>query len=328
MFLARWLIFLFIGLPIQLIIYTLYPIIYLVWMIFFYKPIYHKDVPVHQQITDPNIGRATIYNGALLDNVDDHGAFSMYGFIQKEGLELLQVDGSLIRKRNADGTLNRWQVSGDVAVSWFFANELADRKASDEVVTKVADTYIKNLGTLSYDDTAQGYVSSRCSNFGINIALDSDFAKLSQPAAGPQYYTTAAVLAGAYNKGLKYKVLFWAHWLLMGGWYWAWAPMVYYKETDWYYVRDITMKSLYVQLQTFGPRWWITTPMKFINDKITSHQNDLFNAMMDREPGPLPLAMDSFFSQQPDASSNITDRMSAYIPAAIRKIKAETKWED
>lgn len=326
--LLPWLMFLFIGLPIQGMVYLLYPIIYLVWAAAIYRPIHSKQEPTHQYNLPPNVGTSTIYGGALLDNADNHGALSMYGFIQKEGLELLQVDGSLIRKRNADGSMDRSAVSGDVVVSWFFANELATRKASDDVIKSVADTYIKNLGTLSYDEVAQGYVSARCSNFGVNIAIDSDFLKLSQPAAGPQFYTTSAVLAGSYHLGFKYKAIFWAHWFLMGGWYWAWAPMIYPDQESWWYVRDITMKALYVQLQVFGPRWWITKPMKFINDKITTHNNDLFNAMMDREIGPLPEAMDSFFSQKDDASSVESDRMSAYIPDAIRKIKSETKWED
>lgn len=328
MFLIRWLMFLLVGLPIQGLVYLLYPIVYLGWVLFAYKPVFNKEIPTHEFNLPVGTGTATKLGGILLDNPDDHGALSMYGFIQKEGLEALQVDGSLVRAVNKNGTHNRWAVSGDVVVSWFFANELANRKASDAIVRSVADTYIKNLGTLSYDQVADGYVSARCSNFGVNIASDSEFLKLSQPAAGPQYYTNAAVLAGAYNQGFKYKVLFWAHWVVMGGWYWAWAPMIYAKESDWYYVRDITMKALYVQLQTFGPRWWITEPMKFINDKITSHENDLFNAMMKRKPGPLPSAMNSFFSQYSDASSTLNDRMSAHIPAAINKIYAETKWED
>lgn len=324
---AKWLIFLTIGLLFQAVVYILYPLVYILWAMLIYKPIFSKEMPDHQFVLSPGAGTATIYNGSLLDNRDNHGAFSMYGFIQKEGLELLQVDGSLIRKLEVDGSMDREAVSGDVTVAWFFANELAQRKASDEVIKKVADTYIKNLGTLSYDNVAQGYVSARCSNFGINIALDSDFLNLSQPAAGPQYYTTAAVLAGAYNQGFKYKALFWAHWVVMGGWYWAWAPMIYPDQQSWWYVRDITMKALYVQLQVFGPRWWITKPMEFINDKITTHENDLFNAMMGREIGPLPEAMDSFFSQQSDASSRENDRMSAYIPEAIRQIKRETKYK-
>lgn len=324
----RWLLFLFVGLPVQGIIYLIYPFIYALWLALVFRPVHHKEQPSHEIIYDPNIGRATIYNGALLDNADDHGAFSMYRFIQKEGLELLQKDGSLIRKLRPDGSMDREYVSGDVTVAWFFANELADRKASDAVIKNVVDTYVKNLGTLSYDKTAQGYVSARCSNFGVNQALDSDFLKLSQPATGPQYYTTAAVLASAYNFGFKYKAMFWAHWLLMGGWYWAWAPVIYPDQNTWLYTRDITMKSLYVQLQVFGPRWWIKKPMEFINDKIATHENDLFNAMMGREIGPLPTSMNSFFSQYGDASSYLNDRMSAYIPDAIRKIKRETKYKD
>lgn len=327
----RWLLFYLVGLPIQGLIYLIYPLVYVLWLALVFRPTNNKIAPQHEAISDPNVGRATVHNGMLLDNADDHGAFSMYGFVQKEGLELLQKDGSLIRKLNPDGSMNREYVSGDVTVAWFFANELADRKASDQVVKNVVDIYVKNLGTLSYDATAQGYVSARCSNFGVNQALDSDFMKLSQPATGPQYYTTAAVLASAYNLGFKYKAMFWAHWLVMGGWYWAWAPVIYPDQNTWLYARDITMKSLYVQLQVFGPRWWIKKPMEFINDKISTHKNDLFDAMMGREIGPLPIAMNPFFSQRSDASSDETDmsgRMSAYIPDAIRKIKRETKYKD
>jgi hypothetical protein len=328
MFILKWLVFLTAGLAFQGLVYVVYPVVYAAWVLFIHKPITSKQKPKHQFNLTPGVGTATIFNGALLDGVDDHGAFAMYGFIQKEGLELLQEDGSLIRKRNADGSMNRNSVSGDTVVSWFFANELADRKASDSVIKSVADTYMKNLGTLSYDEFGQGYVSARCANFGVNIgAYDSDFLSLTQPATGPQYYTTAAVLAGAYNQGFKYKTLFWAHWVLMGGWYWAWAPTLYLKQDELVYPRDITMKALYVQLQVFGPRWWITKPMQFINDKITTHENDLWNAMMGREVGPLPEAMNSFFSQYADASSYENDRMSAHIPDAIRKIQRETKYK-
>lgn len=327
MFLLKWFLFLSVGLPLQQVVYLAYPVIYVVWSLFIHESVEQKQLPNHNFNIDPSVGAATIYNGSLLDNSDDHGAFSMYGFIQKEGLELLQVDGSLIRKRNADGTLNRWAVSGDTVVSWFFANTLATRKASDEVLKNVVDTYMKNLGTLSYDETGQGYVSSRCSNFGINYAPDSEALGITQPAAGPQFYTTSAVLASAYHLGFKYKAMFWTHWVVMGGWYWAWAPIVTPDQEKWSYVKDISMKALYVHLQVFGPRWWITKPMNFINNKLTTHENDLFNAMMKRPVGPLPTAMNSFFSQYADATSYENDRMSAHIPAAIKKIQSETKWE-
>jgi hypothetical protein len=328
--LLRWLLFMFVGLPAQLAMLLLYPVAYVVWHIFILKKVPIKNNPIHQ-IVDESYSRRTHHNGALLDNADDHGAFTMYGFLQKEGLELLQIDGNLLRKIRLDGTINREAVSGDVVVAWFFANELANIKASDEVLKNVADSYIKNLGTLSFDTTAQGYVSARCSNFGINEAKDSDFLKLSQPAAGPQFYTNSAVFAGVYNKGFKYKALFWAHWLLMGGWYWAWAPILYPNQTDLWYVRDITMKSLYVHLQVFGPKWWITKPMEFITDKTSTHKNDLFYAMMGREIGNLPAVMNPFFSQREDASSTDSDmsgRNSAYIADAIRKIKRETRFNE
>lgn len=325
----QWLLFTFIGLPVQFAVYILYPFIYAAWFVLVFKPSTYKQQPMHEAVYNPLAGRALSHNGALLDNEDDHGAFTMYGFIQQEGLELLQKDGSLLRRLEKDGSMNRWAVSGDVVVAWFFANTLAERPASEKVLKSVVDTYINNLGTLSKDEHGE-YVSSRCANFGVNYAKDSEFLKLTQPATGPQYYTTAAVLASAYHLGFKYKALFWAHWALMGGWYWAWAPTLYPEQGSLSYTRDITMKSLYVQLQVFGPRWWITKPMQFINDKISTHQNDLFDAMMGREVGELPTAMNPFFSQREDASSTDSDmsgRMSAYIADAIKKIQKETKYK-
>lgn len=325
----KWLIFLFIGLPIQSVMQAIYPIIYVVWSLFLHKESPVKLKPTHDFSLIPPAGTETYLNDSLLKNVDDHGAFSQYGFIQKEGLELLQQDGSFIRDRYADGTMNRQNVSGDAVVAWVFANQLADRKASDEIIKLVTDNYIKNLGTLSYDQYGQGYVSARCSNFGVNTANDADFLKLSQPAFGPQFYTTSAVLAMAYHLGFKYKFLFWAHWLVMGGWYWAFAPIIA-PDNSLYYVRDITMKSLYVHLQVFGPQWWVTKPMVYITDKISTHENDLFYAMLGRDINQLPQVMNPFFSQREDASSSENDmsgRLSAYIPDAIRKIKRETRFK-
>ena len=54
----------------------------------------------------------------------------------------------------------------------------------------------------------------------------------------------------------------------------------------------------------------------------------LFNAMMNRPVGELPEIMSAFFSQRSDASSVYDDRMSAYIPEAIRKIKRETRFKE
>lgn len=327
--LIRWLLFLSIGIVGQVLTYLIYPIMYVFWLLLVFKPTFLKEKPEHNFAVDPKAGSETIFNGALLNNKDDHGAFTMYGYIQKEGLELLQVDGNLIRKLYPDGSMNRKHVSGDVVVAWFFANELADRKASDEVLLKVVDTYISNLGTLSFDEVAQGYVSARCSNFGINEAKDSQFLKISQPAAGPQFYTNSAVLASAYNKGFKYKVAFWTHWVLMGGWYWAAAPILYTDNKPLWYARDITMKSLYIHLQVFGPRWWIKRPMEFITDGISTHENDLFYAMMGREINPLPDSMDAFFSQRGDSTSEFEEGdMSPYVPEAIRKIQKQTRFNE
>lgn len=324
MFILRWFIFLTIGLLGQIAIYFLYPLLCLYWAIFVYDPIEKKLEPIHDYSVSTDY--KTIANGHLLDNEDTHGALTQYGFIQKEGLELLQVDGALLRKYHDNQKPNQDSVSGDVVIAWFFANLLADRKVSDETLKKVVDHYIKNLGTTSNDSYGKGYVSDRSSNFGINYSPDSEAFGLTLPAFGPQYYTTASVLASAYHLGFKYKALFWTHFVVMGGWYWAWIPMLYPDYDTWWYVRDNTMKSLYIQLQVFGPKWWITKPMKFINDKTLLFNNDLFDAMMKRPISDLPESMDAFFSQRADASSTKTSNTSPYIPKAIRKIQEETKY--
>ena len=326
--LIRWVLFLTIGLLGQLVVYLLYPLVVLFWALTIYKPVEYKPFALHDFNVPVVLGNKTLADGKLLDNADNHGAFSQYGFIQKEGLELLQKDGALLRKYHESKLTEQDVVSGDVVIAWFFANTLADRKVSDEVLKKVADHYIQNLGMTSKDNEyGRGYVSNRCANFGINYAPDSDFFSITQPAVGPQYYTNAAVLASAYHLGFKYKALYWTHFVVMGGWYWAWVPFIYPDHDSWWYVRDMTMKALYVQLQVFGPKWWITRPMEFINDKTTLVQNDLFNAMMSRPVGPLPKVMDSFFSQKADGRSALSDRMSAYIPGAIFKIQKETKYK-
>ena len=101
----KWLLFSTVGLLFQAVVYLLYPVAYLAWSLFVYKPIFYKDIPDHQFNLAPGTGTQTMHNGALLVNNDNHGALSQYGFVQREGLELLQKDGSLIRKLNPDGSI-------------------------------------------------------------------------------------------------------------------------------------------------------------------------------------------------------------------------------
>jgi hypothetical protein len=323
--LVRWLIFLLFGYPFQLLVMALYPLVHLYWRLFVFQYVANKPDPVHADIPVA-LGLATRNDGIFLNNDDNHGAFTMYNFIQESGYQkLFDSNGNFLRRYNEDNTENLDFVSGDVVSAFGFANQFY--KADDDIIRKAIKNYLKNLGTCSTTDSNNGWVSTRCNNFGVNYCPDSDAYGIGQPMAGPQFYTTSALLALGYHLGWQYKALFWAHWLLLGGWYWAFSPVLYTKDNGLWYVRDITMKNLYTHAQVFGPKWWIVRPMKFINEKISTHHNQLFDAMFGKTPQNLPQCMHAFFSQNEDASSTgIGDgRVSAYIPDAMRRMAQETK---
>jgi hypothetical protein len=326
----RWLIFLFIGLPFQGIVYVLYPLLWVWWRLFIFRKV-DKISPVHWE-PDFEIGRSTRLGGKLLANDDDHGALTQYGFIGAEGLKLLlDSEGNFARAVGDDGSLNLKRVSGDCVVAWAFAYILMpeeQQKAAYDAAKRAAWNYLKYLGTRSWDEISKGDVSNRCNNFGINWCPDSDTLKLGQPMAGPQFYTSSCLFAIASKDSWFWKIVFWVHWLVMGGWYWAFWPSLYPKDGLWY-IRDIIMKSLWVHREIFGDRWWIRLPMKLINETVPA-RNDLFEAMLGNPPGPMPEVMHAFFSQEKNASSSQALyqrelRASSYIKSAVWNIWLKAK---
>lgn len=323
--LTRWLIFLLVGLPFQLLVYALYPLVWCYWRLFVFKKV-DKSSPVHW-MPDFEVGIKTRLEGALLDNDDDHGALTQYGFIGPAGMIwLMDSQGNFARAVNADNSLNMQRVSGDCVAAWAFAYvqmSEEDQKATYHAAKKAAWNYLKYLGTRSWDEKNKGDVSNRCNNFGINWCPDSDFVKLGQPAAGPQFYTSSCLFAVASKDSLFWKLVFWSHWLVMGGWYWAFWPAIYPKDGLWY-IRDVTMKMLWVHRAIFGNVWWVRLPMKLINETVPV-RNDLFEAMLGSKPSDMPEVMHAFFSQEKSASSSkalyeSNLRASVYIKAAINKI--------
>jgi hypothetical protein len=327
--LIRWLAFLAVGLPFQLVVYILYPILWLFWRLFIFKKV-EKTKPNHWE-PDFEVGRATKLGGLLLDNDDDHGAFTQYGFVGPEGLKLLlDGEGNFARAVSEDLKLNMRMVSGDCVVAWCFAYSLVPAEQRDQkIIEKAAWNYLKYLGSRSWDEINQGDVSNCCSNFGINYCPDGQILRLAQPAAGPQFYTSSSLFALASRNSSFFKFVFWFHWLLMGGWYWAWWPAIYPKDGLWY-TRDITMKALWVHREIFGDRWWIRIPMKKINESVPV-RNDLFEAMLGNEPDKMHDVMHAFFSQEKTAESSKKlferepTRASAYIKDAVWKIYWKAK---
>jgi len=95
--LTRWIIFIFIGYPFQLLVFIIYPLIHLYWRLFIYEKIDQQKMPAHEEVSLERYPVKRRLNNLLLDNTDDHGAFTMYGDIDTQGLGLLQVMGTLIR---------------------------------------------------------------------------------------------------------------------------------------------------------------------------------------------------------------------------------------
>lgn len=332
--LIRWLFFVFIGLPTQMGMYVLYPIVWAYWRLFIYKELTGDFQVASHESVNPEIGKDSDSNGLLI-NPDDHGALSMYGALDcLDGSFEALTDGrgNLVRKRTIDprfvnDVLNQNNVSGDVVISWMFAYTAPNVTVKPKfTLLEVAKSYLKNLGILSFDEINKGDVSNRCNNFGINYCPDSEVIKLGQPAAGPQFYTSSAVFALASQHSVLFKIVFWAHWILMGGWFWCWMPIVFSKTNRLWYVQDMSMKALYVHKTVFGDRWWIRKPMETIAFDFSRTRNDLWFAMHGIKPVyTLPESMDSFFSQREDCTSRLTDRMNGYLGRSIDALAEQAR---
>jgi len=322
---VRWTLFIFIGLPFQLLVFIIYPFLWVYWRLCIYEEVYpqkeapHQDVPVEVKM------RA---NGWLLDNADDHGAFTMYGAIKERGLELLNLNGDFMRRFDDHGDHNLKKVSGDVVVAWCFAatHKGLNLKRLEWTIRSAAWNYLKHLGTRSYDEKNNGWVSNRCNNLGINFCPDSDLFKIGQPMGGPQFYTNSCLFALASLFSYRWKLVFWIHWILLGGWFWMWFPIIYTKSKPVHYTRDITMKALWVHKFVFGDQFWISLPMWTITTRLSTHENPLFRAMYGWIPGNITPAMNAFFSQRHDAGSiYVKNDMNPVLGRAIMDLYQQSK---
>ncbi len=216
--LIRWMTFIFIGYPFQILFNIIYPFLHLYWRLFIYKKFTEQKLPQHESVSLTDYPIMRRINMRLLDNTDDHGAFTMYGAIDAMGLGLLQLMGNVIRRYDDHGKFNQKQVSGDVLVAWCFAatHHKVNLNNLEHTIRMMAWTYLKNLGVCSYDSKNRGWVSNRCNNFGINYCPDSDVVGLGQPMAGPQFYTSSALFALASTFSVKWKIVFWLHFIFMG----------------------------------------------------------------------------------------------------------------
>lgn len=324
---TRWVLFLTVGIFFQIITVPLYVLAYLYYLLFIrktYKPEEQIVEVNHYTIldNDPRLPKFD-YNNQILVNTDNHNMLTQYTIatpISFYNFVSLDKDGFLNFTRNSKGDLT--EVSGDCVISFCFAAVVNNNYKSKKVQTlikRLAKTYLTFLGTRSFDSRNKGTVSNRCNNFGVNYCPDG-FAYLGQPMLGPQFYTSSCLFALASYNSRFWKVVFWIHWTLMGGWFWALMPAIY-LEDRWWYIKDMVMKSLFVHKVIFGNRWWIMLPMKLTNE-TNQYKNALFCAMLkqDYPYNTLPNFMSRFWSQNKKAVSENDDVFMTNVKETLIKL--------
>ncbi len=330
---VRWMLFFIVGLPMQALTMLLYPFFYLYWAIKVLPEIKKYALKINEHTDYPdNPAYSRIRDLYFHDNDDTHNAltqyplFHMHPELGQKGLELLvSPDGAFLRRYMA-GVSEGSKTSGDCVVAWCFAYSLLPpvfrpRKA----LRRAAWHYLRNLGTKSINGSVQGWVSARCNNLGVNYCPDG-WKGIGQPCTGPQFYTTSALLALAYRENIFWKAVFWLHWLVFGGWYWAISPMIFPKFNKLGYVRDITMRALWVHQTVFGPKWWVMNPIEKIAIDMAEYENALFFAQLGLSTRvPLPKYANSWFSQNISASSGGGAAINVWTAPTISYIRQEAQ---
>lgn len=314
----------------QLLTYVFYPIAILLWRIFVYEkqdlenPLIDEieELPRHSETRE----------SYFLANIDDHASFThVYLWLMRpelfaQGLHLLGYPGDLAC-RFLDETRNYHKVSGDCVIFYAWAFALAHREkalldSNYKTLKMLIDTYVKYLGFRTKFADGKFAVSARCANFGVNIVPDGAY-HLSQPCFGPQFYTTSALLAlGARHLGGKYKVIYWVHYVLFGGWLWWLAPVLYTKKDKLGYVRDVTMKGLHVlRLSGYG-NFMTRFAEKFIRETIAEKRNPLFFAISGKLPPDLiiPKVYNPWSTQTVDIGNGDELSANTFTRDAIMKI--------
>lgn len=288
--------------PIQLLTMILYAVFALPYAYFFNfnrkklkEPQFYWDLPISNDIDEIT---------ELVLNRDDHGLLTQFYRFKLTRYHIYKLslfiddNGNLLRtsKELKDYRENK-NVSLDVLVAWlqcFYLVQAGHGQYEKKILLrKVANNYLKNLGSLS--DT--GWVSARNNNFGINYCPDG-FLKLGQPCFGMQFYASSALFSVAKKElGGKWNAIYWLHWILFGGWVWWLCPIVFLPSNKLGYARDITMKALWIIKLSDG--FATKRPINYIARTIAEYKNPLFMHINDEffDESILPENISPWFSQ-------------------------------
>lgn len=274
----------------QPIVFVVYPF-FIFWHRIFFKKngveFYLKKIPIksYQSIAPKNIHKIGIRDNNWLNNSDDH--CTMTHVFLWDLHPNMEMHHSLVAK---DGRLKRMSpkdhgnpTSGDCIVFWcwsFVVNKSRDFMA----LRRLVDHYILNRFALQHP-SGKG-VNTTSSNGGVRWTVDGDFLNLGPMCFGPQYYTTAALLALAASQlgDTKYKILYWVHYLLFGGWLWKWLPVAPLYRVH-YSSFDVVERALWV-IRKSG----FKAPQEAIPGGKTKMPNPFFEALHDK-PNPLAREM-------------------------------------
>jgi len=255
-YLKRWFLFFTFGLPVQLILYVLYPLL-AIYFWFFVRGRHGEKIsppaPTRWSLAYlEGMGRVDpVRDQYYQDHGDCHGPLMhMYLWmlrpeLAKGGLEnLVFLEGNPVSegcvKRTAPNDYGL-AVSGDTLSAWTSAAQRFG--ISNDILRKVAKHYLKNcFGLGAWPLNWQ--VSNRSSNSGMNTVGDG-WKGINQPCISPSYFTSAALLKFAAKQlGGVWHAVYWAHWLLLGGWLYTLLPFVHLKGNSFYYAQQITLLNL------------------------------------------------------------------------------------
>lgn len=333
---VRWTIFIFIGYPLQLLVFVLYPLLHFYFVLTVKRKLPRPLKAPSGGLMNPGPENLEIRDEFFMNTDDDHNALMHYGLYSEDnyrgyhGLSLLiEPDGGALRRWYPEGKVSRERVSGDCVGAWCFAFALLeDSKRPLAALERFAKHYLKHLGTTSTDPLNRGkWVSNRVNNFGLNYCPEG-WNGLGQPMAGPQFWTSSALFAlAAKHLGWKWKVIFWAHFWIMGGPLWVFSPVLFSKNNKLGYVRDIAARCLYAHVDVFGPRWWVMRPLKWIAEDTAEYEVALFYAMMGKMIStPLPDGIDPWHSQHVGGDMGTSPRAYPNVSKAIKKIQRKMRF--
>lgn len=306
--LKRWLLFLFVGLPIHWALMPIYILVYLFWRAFW---LFDKK---KQKVSyDHESATVSIYDSEkeILLNSDNHNMLTQWTVATEKSFASFVHDKghglTFMRVPNPHSPKAFDEVSGDCVVAFCFAAVNLSRGYPKDLVHQLAKTYLLHLGCPSYDKKNNGTVSSRCNNFGVNWCPDG-WGGLGQPAFGPQYFTSSALFALASRTSFWWKVVYHLHRIIMGGFIFEWMPLVVPKNSL-FYVRDITAKAIFVHEKVFGLKLWMRKAYDEIS-RSTERKNPVLCALAcrrDYDYSTIPNYVHRFFGQNSTGLSEFDD---------------------